>query len=91
MNVGRARFNDGSLHHVCVLKCEKVFQLRERKILISKGNKRKTDYSIELTLFMPQYGSVEKILDMHLHCTGISCEDGANSCFRFSNFLLEIS
>lgn len=48
MNVGKDRFNDGNPHHVCVLECENIFQLKERKNLISKEDKRKTDYSIEL-------------------------------------------
>lgn len=41
--------------------------------------------------FMPQHGSVKNFLNVCLHCTGVSCEGGANNYFRFPNHLLVIS
>lgn len=56
-----------------------------------KGRQKEDRLLYRVVLFMPQYGSVKKILNMHLHCTGVSCEEGANSYFCFPDFWLEIN
>lgn len=57
-----------------------------------KGGKKGRQITLEsYAFYVPQYGSVKKILNMHLHCTGVSCEEGADSYFCFPNVLLVIS
>lgn len=59
---------------MCVLEREDLSAKGEKKIHF-KGKKGKSDYS------MLQYGSVKNLMNICLHCTGVSCEGEASSYF----------
>lgn len=57
---------------MCVLEREDTSAKGEKKKHISKGKK-----GSQMTLL--QYGSVKNLVNICLHCTGVSCEGEASS------------
>lgn len=76
MNVGKASLKllVMEAQTMCVLEREYISARGEKKNYFER-KRRKSDYC------MFQYGSVKNLMNICLHCTGISCEGEASSYF----------